>query len=83
MGRDIIGIKEELTNLGISQSLEENPTYIQYATLIYDASLASKIFLYMQTLLAMSDSESEHDSEEGYTSDDSYGRHEVGPQGVI
>ena len=37
----------------------------------------------MRTLVAMSDNEFEHDSDEGYTSDDSYGRHEIGPQGVI
>ena len=29
--------------------------------------------------VAMSNSDSDHDSDGGYTSDDSYGRYEVGP----
>ena len=32
--------------------------------------------------VAMSDSDSDHDTDEGYTSDDSYGRYEVNPLGV-
>ena len=37
----------------------------------------------VKILVAMSDNESDHESDGGYTSDDSYGRYEVGPLGVI